>query len=474
MARKGKSVQYKKEKIAEKGKIKSKKKDGVHIMNRLKFESRTQEKIYDKLVIEFVQNHLPKILDIVPKEVRRKRGDEPNLPGKLYKEEIQTMNSKNAYIKRAKTFIKWHVTKKKITSLAEIDKNTTSEFFNVLAMNTGRGSGQYSKKTYDAYIDGTYKLFQSLSRTPESAKVVLEGRHYAAAIPSFQKLLSRDFKEELRNRVGQYSKKEYKRGSGYTSSQASTIMRQAEKHMNTRDQLLVATLVYAGLRNDEVQKMRSDFYKNEKSRIELIEKGVTKQDRGRFVLDVHPKVFKLVEKLKEEEGLAATDYLFSGYNDKKVREVIKTCCKEGKIKYSGVHDLRKAYIERNEREWISKIRKSKVEKSNLIERIMTQVGAKPTLNPVIKIKEVRFRNTKEGKKKRYYVYKRNDGKIIEERKYTIGKLQKMTIEDLLDRYMAENLGHSDPETTFDYRLPKTASKRKEFRKEMREVKKFSE
>lgn len=467
MARKGKKRGKIEVKEVVKSEMKSKKKDGLHDLNKLKFESRTQEKVYDRLIIEYLERHHPKIMDIVPTEIREKRGDGPNQRGKLYKSVVQTVNTNSTYLKRMKTFIKWHVTTKGISSLGEINGKTTDEFFSDMAKNIGPAKHEYSKKTYDSYVDGTYKLFQALSTRPEDAKVQLEGRVYAEPLQSAARLLDRDFKSELRNKIDQYSKEEYKRGSGYSTAQASGIMNQAEKYLNTKEQLLVATLVFGGVRNDEAQQFKLDFYKKEKNAISLLEKGVTKQDRGRVILDVHPKVFELVEKLRKEEGISSNVKIFEGYNDEKVRQVVKNCCTHAKIKYSGVHDLRKPFLEKSEREWISRIKKGEVTKTDLVERIMYQIGVKDSLNPLVKVKESRYRMTQDGKRQKYYVYKRIDGKIVEERKFSTEKLEKMNIEDLLDHHMAEQLGHSDPETTYDYRLPKAAIKRSEFRKQMR-------
>ncbi|MCZ0875632.1 hypothetical protein [Peribacillus sp. AS_2] len=454
-----------------KGQIKSKKKDGVHRMNQLKFASRAQEKVYEKLAMEFLQDHLPKIMDIVPAEVREERGEEPNPPGKLYKKVIQTIDTKETYVKRAKTFIKWHVINKGVARLGQINRETTDEFFENIARNVGTAQDEYSKKTYDSYVDGTYKMFQALAAAPDDAKTKLDGRIFADSVESSRQMLDRDYKQELRDKIGEYSKEEYKRGSGYESRQASTIMRQAEKYLSTQDQLLVATLVYGTARNDEAQQFTLDCYNRERGSIDMLKNGMTKQNRGRIVLDVHPKVFELAEKLQQETGMAPDAKIFAGYDDNKVRDVVKTCCHYGKIKYSGVHDLRKAYVEKTERELISNIKKGDVTKEDLIQKIMEQVSIKESLNPMIKLKERRYRTNKDGKKESYTVYKKVNGEIVEERKFSVEKLEKMNIEDLLDLHMAEQLGHSDPETTYEYRLEKASERRKAFRKEMRNKRK---
>ena len=466
MTRKGKG---KRPDPSHKGVVKSEKKKGLHKMNQLSFKSRAQEKMYNKLAIEFVERHLPKIMDIVPSDVREKRGESHNTPGKLYKDVLQTVATKNTYVKRIKTFIKWHVVEKGINSLGQIDKRSTDEFFTEMAKDIGTGKDEYSKKTYDSYVDGTYKMFQALSTTPGDAKVQLEGREYGKPIQSAKALLNRDYKNELRNKVGKYSKEEYKRGSGYTSSQASTIMRQVEKHMDTRTQLLVATLVYGGARNDEAQQFTLDCYNQERGSLDMLIKGMTKQDRGRIVLDVHPKIFELVEKLKKEERISDTEKIFADYNDERVRQVVKTCCRHGKIKYSAVHDLRKAYVEKIERELMSKIRKDEITNSDLANRIMQQVSVKDSLNPMIKIKERRSWIDQDGNRKSYTVYKRENDEIVQERKFTYEKLINMKIENLLDLHIAENLGHSDADTVFEYRLKKTTERRTAFRKKMRSL-----
>ena len=111
------------------GQIKSKKKDGLHPLNKLKFKSRAQEKVYEQLLIEFLEGHLPKIMDIVPEEERRERGDDPNPPGKLYKPVVQTVNTLDTYEARIRTYIKWQVIEGGIRSLGDIDEKKNDAFF---------------------------------------------------------------------------------------------------------------------------------------------------------------------------------------------------------------------------------------------------------------------------------------------------------------------------------------------------------
>lgn len=55
-------------------------------------------------------------------------------------------------------------------------------------------------------------------------------------------------------------------------------------------------------------------------------------------------------------------------------------------------------MEKNEREWIFKIKKGEVCKNELITRIMIQANTKPKLNPMASVKEFRYWTTKDGKK----------------------------------------------------------------------------
>lgn len=475
MARKGGKNKKRKQEQSKKGEIKSKKKDGAHPMNQLRFASRTQEKVYDELAIHFLEDHLPKIIDIVPAEVRAKRGETFNPPGKLYKEYIEGINTKKTYVKRLKTFIKWHVVNKGIRALSDINEHSAKEFFKVIEENIGEGKHQYSTKTYDSYVDGTYKLFQALAARPEDAKTEIEGRTFAKPLESAKKMLDRDFKQELRDKVKEYSKEDYKRGSGYNEYQANAIIKQILKEENgfsTKEKLLVAVLVYSTARNDEAQQFDFNCFDDDKGRIEMLKSGMTKQNRGRVVIDVHPVVFELAEQLrKEEPRLAIQPDIFFEFGDKEVRELIEKGCQLAHVKYSGVHDLRKAYVERVEKELYKKIEKGMASKEDLTRTILDQVGAKESLNPMQPVKEKRYYVDKNGKRKAYSVNKKVAGVVVEERKFTYDKLMAMNIEDLADLHMAQQLGHSDPRTTNTYRSEKAAKNRENFRKGCREKRK---
>lgn len=446
------------------GKIRSKKKAKLHVLDQMRFKNRTQEKVYDKLAEEFVAKHLPKIMYIVPTEVREENGDDFNTPGKLFKDELTTINTKDTYLKRIKTYIKWQVINEGISSLGDITQESNDRFFKVISENIGTGKSEYSKKTYDSYVDGTYKFFTALAKNPTEAKVDF-GRELAPAYANARIMLDRDYKQTTRDKVDKYSKKEYKRGSGYNTSQASTLMRAAEKNMSTKDQFLVALLVHGGLRNDETHLFSLDCINTSRDSLDLLKKGMTKQDRGRSVLHVHPKIIEIAEKLKEE-GVPLNQNIFEDYDGDKVRDVAQECCRFGKIKYSGVHDLRKSFVEKTERELHSAILKGKVTKEDLVKDVMTQVGVKPSLNPLIE-KKMKMYKTEKGKRKPYWKKVVENGEVVKEPKFSEEKLRKMNIEDLADLFVSQQLGHSDPETTHEYRMEKAAWNRKKFRVKMK-------
>lgn len=450
-----------------KGGIKTKKRDRLHELDRMRFKDRTQEKMFEKLSEEFITRHFPKIMYIVPTEVRGKLEGEDafNTPGKLYKGTIDVVGTKNTYLKRIKTYIKWQVINSGISSFGDITKEMNDQFFEVMAKNMGQAKYEYSKRTFDNYVDGTCKMWTALAAKPVDAKVKLEGREFAQPLKGAVEMMNRKYKKEVRSMITKYSKDEYKRGSGYTTSQASSIMRAAEKTMSTKDQLLVALLVHGALRNDESQQMSLDCFNHGRGSLDLLKKGMTKQDRGRAVLEVHPKIMELAKKL-EDEGVSLTESLFESYDSDIVRGVVKDCCRVAKVKYSGAHDLRKAFVEKFEREMYSKIRKGLLTKEDLVKKIMLQVSVKGSLNPMVPVKETRWKTVK-GKRVPYPVNKEDDGKVVEERRYTVEKLMAMNIEDLADRCTAEQLGHSDSDTTYDYRSEKATNTRKKFRIDMK-------
>ncbi|MCP3764851.1 hypothetical protein NLX67_21255 [Domibacillus sp. A3M-37] len=452
------------------GQIRSRKKNGYHVMNQLNFSSRAQEKVYDKLAIEYVEQHLPKVMNIVPKEVREKRGDAPfNRPGKLYKENLDTVSTKDKYVTMAKTFIKWNVIHKGISSLGEINEKNTEEFFDTIAENTGgEGKDRYSKKTYDGYVDSVYKYFAAVSKNPEDALVPIEGREFGKAIKSSKKLYNQEFRDKMRGKIGDFSQDEVKRGTGYTDRQAKIILRQALKNdkYSTQEKLAVACLVYGTFRNSELLNSSADCFDSEAKTIRMTKYGMTKQDRPRIVLDVDKKVFDLLDQYQKETGIPPSEELFNNFSQDKVRALVKECCRDGKVKYSGVHDCRKAYVERTENALFKRALKGDLTKEEMVEKILQQVGVDPSLNPEKSPKDYAWKTLKDGTKKRY---RTNHGKEAapKEPKFTKEKLLEYPIENLIDLYVAEQLGHAKTSTNQEYRIKEQKEKRRAYIKELK-------
>jgi hypothetical protein len=273
-------------------------------------------------------------------------------------------------------------------------------------------------------------------------------------------MVSTDFRDSIRDGIDKWSQSEYKRGSGFEIRESNIIMKQAEKYFSKEKQLLIATYIFGGTRNEEGRKMSLDCYNREQKRLELLKPFMTKQDRKRVVLDVPDKIFQLAEEVQKEYGYSPNEKLFSKYSDDDVREMIKDCCRLGKVKYSGVHDFRKSYLERMERDAFKQILSGKLTKADLIDKIMTQVSADPKLNQLVPKKIWAQRITKDGKTK-YYPKNHPTEKDM---KFSVEKLQKMNIENILDLYIAEQLGHNKQETNNEYRSEEAKARRQEFRK----------
>ncbi|MDA1532034.1 site-specific integrase [Bacillus cereus group sp. TH260-2LC] len=444
-------------------------------MNQMQFKSRANEAMYDKLAIEFLQNHLPKIMDIVPKEVREERGETGKTPGKLFDENLKTISTKTTYVKRIKTYIKWHVINKGISSLGEITPESTKEFFSVMASNIGDGKGEYSTKTYDSYVNGVDKFVHATTKSPESAKTKLEGRGFGNPIESLSGMKSRELKKELKDMVPNYSQGDYKRGKegGYTVRDAQIIMKQAEKHMDIDKQLLVATFVYGGVRLDEARQFSLDCYDAQNKKLDMLKPNMNKQDRPRVVMNVDQKLFDLVEKYKQEQHDVSPDSnVFQKYTPNEVREIVKECCRLGKIGYSGVHDLRKSFTAKSDTNLYKAVLKGQTTKKDLADTLMQQVSADPRLNRDVPKKEWKMRKTKSGKTKYYQknVTKPGGGFVMEP-KFTHEKLMKMNIENLVELYISEQLGHNKMETNMEYRGKESRERRKEFRQRIKEMRK---
>ncbi len=473
MARKGKKRKKLKEIKEQNNAVKSKKKMGKHELDRMVFPSRATEKMYDKLAMEFVEGHLPKIMDIVPKEVREARKDSEseyrgNKPGQLYKGGLETINTKETYVKRFKTFLKWQVINKGITTLGQINEQSTREFFDVIANNIGKEKGKYSTKTYDSYVAGVHKGMKALTTKPEEAKVQIEGREMSPPVQSLRNLTGVEFKREIADKVKNYSQNDYKRGrsGGYTVREANIIMKQAEKNLNTEEQLLMATLIYGATRVDEARNMSLDCYDTSEKRINMLKPYMNKQDRPRVVMDVNPKLMDLVEKYKEQYNKTPDAKIFEKYSTARIRDIVKDCCRKGKVGYSAVHDFRKSFTARSDTAMYKAVLKGRITKKEIVEKIMKQVGADPRLNP--EVPKVEWKKKKGG----YYPQKvKVNGQHVMEQKFTYKKLMKKNIENLIDLFLAEQLGHNKMETNQEYRSPEMKEKRKEFRSLVKQMRK---
>lgn len=452
------------------GEIRSKKKSGHHVLNQMNFSSRAQEKVCDKLLIEYMERHLPKIMNIVPEEERKKRGDEPfNKPGKLFKENLDTISTKETYVQRARTFIKWQVIHKGISSLGQIDEKSTEEFFDLIADKTGgEGKDRYSKKTYDSYVDGVYKYFAAVTKDPSDAPVKFEGREFGKPIESSKGVFDQDFRSKMRDKVESFSQDEVKRGTGYTDREAKIILRQALKNdsYTTQEKLAMACLVHGTFRNDELLQSNLACFDSEEKTINMTKYGMTKQNRPRMVQDVDDIVFQLAEQYRKETGKEPNEPLFENFTPQKVRDLVQDCCRDGKVKYSGAHDFRKSYVEKTENNLYKQALKGKLTKEEMVDKIMKHVNVSPSLNPEKSPKGYAWKTMKDGSKKRYPT---NHGKEAapKEPKFTVEKLMEHPIEDLIDLYVAEQLGHNKTETNQEYRTKEQKKTRKAYVKELK-------
>lgn len=468
----------KKKDRAKKGQVKSQKKAKNHVMDQLQYTSGKQEKMANKLIIEFLHNHLPKIMDIVPKEVREARGETYKPSGKLFNQYITSLETKNKYVKTAKTIIKYLVINhKEISSFGDIEKKHIKGMFSLIADNIGEEKGQYSKKTYDGYVESYAKLMGALAAKPEDAKVQIEGRQYA---PPVQNIVEKGFaekkyKQHIRDMIDDYSMDDYKRGKegGYRIDQSLTIMRQAEKHLGVKEQLLVSLYVHGALRNAEGLAVKEECFDEKTNKLNLLLPNMNKHNRARVVSKVHDTVFEKFNAYKNSSEYVPNARIFEGWDADKARELVQECCRLGKISYSGVHDLRKSFVNKLERDLQKDILKGKLTKEDLVNEIMDQVSADPRLNPTVKKKEWVPKRDKSGKVYGYYSRNKKDGNgnYITGPKFVREELMNMNIENVLDYFVAQEIGHNDPETTAYYRSEEAKERRRNFRQSCRDLRK---
>lgn len=320
--------------------------------------------------------------------------------GKLGVDGIWSSVTFNRYKRSCRTFLKYcYENFENIKSLRDIKPKMVGSFIQSLL------DKKLSAKTISAYVSAINKLAESSVKTGIKGHASLVNEKHRSMVPIARKA------ERRRGRKG---------GVGYTLREAQVIVKQASKHYSLYEEALISILLYASPRISEVLKISFEQINFDHQCIHLNKKNQNKNNRPRRL----PLPFHVVEQLKQLEPLfpnKQTNIWGHRMSEKQVRTLVKRLAAHGKVKYSGIHDFRKAGVvwhTRQIKDW---------SKEELVTAIMQFVGADEKLNPLIQ----------------------RNGSLAP--KYVPDQLLKRQKRWLMNQYLSQLLGHSRNDATSHYK-----------------------
>jgi len=378
------------------------------------------------------------------------------------------------YMSVTKTFVKYcfeHY--EKIEHISDIKPGMYLDWMENM-MKNGRPDGEkYSGKTISLYSSAILKF-------AESAEVA--GGEYQRVVELGSGKMKEKF-DVLRDQYkSRYTKDEYKRGKskedadgnklhGYSHNDALRITKKAND-MSPYHGAMYEVLSYGCPRHDELLGIKWRQIDAENNRIYLDDPNQTKGSRPRFI----PISEKTSAKLQGmmDLGLAKnpdTRVWGSRMTKDDVYNLTKHLCREAHVGYSGVHDFRRAAIERHTNEIEKNLRKGKMSRSDLEKKFMDHVNAHPKLNPIeakrekkrdengnVVYKQVRdkdgnprYHANGQPRMKADWVLKMVDGKVVEDHRYTLEEVTGWRIDKLINMLTSQILGHNRSDASSPYK-----------------------
>ncbi|QHT59347.1 site-specific integrase [Paenibacillus lycopersici] len=320
--------------------------------------------------------------------------------GNLGVEGIWSSVTYDRYKRSCRTFLKYCFENfENVKQVRDIKPRMVGQYINALI------EKDRSAKTISAYVSAIQKMAESAVKVGIKGHSRLVNEKHRQMIPIARKA------ERRRGSVG---------GVGYSLREAQVIVKQCGKHYSIYEQALLELLLYSCPRISEVLKISFDQIDFENNCVVMNKKNQNKNNRPRLI----PVPEATLHKLKMlEPYLASSQTNIWGHRmtEKHVRHLVKSCASYGGVKYSGVHDFRKAGLQ-----WYTK-RLRKWSKERLVNEIMRFVGVDPKLNPVIK----------------------KNGLLVQ--KYDPQSLLKRQKRWLINQYCSQLLGHSRNDATSPYR-----------------------
>lgn len=320
--------------------------------------------------------------------------------GNLGVEGIWSSVTFERYKKSCRTFLKYCFENfENVMQVRDIKPRMVGQFINALI------EKDRSPKTISAYVSAIQKMAESAVKADIKGHSRLVNEKHRQMVPIARKA------ERRRGSVG---------GVGYSLREAQVILKQCGKHYSIYEQALLDLLLYSCPRISEVLKISFDQIDFENNCIIMNKKNQNKNNRPRLI----PVPDTTLHKLKMSEPYLAspqTNIWGHRMTEKHIRQLVMSCASYGRVKYSGVHDFRKAGLQ-----WHTK-RLQKWNKEQLVSEIMRFVGVDPKLNPLIK----------------------RDGLLVP--KYDPQSLLKHQKRWLINQYCSQLLGHSRNDATVPYK-----------------------
>lgn len=390
-----------------------------------------------------VQNEFNKLWERNSKISRKTEGKitKKDVKDGVSAEGIWSKSQYRKYQSMIKTFLKHCYENHGVTRLRDVTPQMVGEFIQTQL------DKENSAKTVGLYVSSIKKMAEIGSK---------EG------IESFDGLVNAKHLEM----VPEYSQDDYRRGhkGGYTVHDVQKMSSAAGKNFSEYHRAAIEVLGYSGPRLDEFRRIKWSNLDFENNRIMLTDSNMTKGARPRFI----PVREKTMQKLKEiyDLGLHKNDnqrIWGSRMSEKDVRGFVKECARLGGAKYSGVHDFRKSTVEHQINKMEREIKRGKLDKAEMVNRVMQHVSADARLNPIVektelkrnKKGEVIYKKRKNGTKYpvRVPVLDEN-GKPVTGPKYSTEDLMGRRMDYIKNLYLSQILGHNRTDVTYVYKKKK--------------------
>lgn len=320
--------------------------------------------------------------------------------GNLGVEGVWSSVTYERYKRSCRTFLKFCFENfENVKQVRDIKPRMVGQFINSLL------EKDRSAKTISAYVSAIQKLAESAVKAGIKGHVHLVNEKHRQMVPIAHKA------ERRRGSAG---------GVGYSLREAQVIIKQCGKHYSIYEQVLLELLLYSCPRISEMLKISYEQIDFDNKCIVMNKKNQNKNNRPRLIPVPEPTL----QKLKMLEPFLAslqTNIWGHRMKEKHVRQLVKSCASYGKVKYSGVHDFRKAGLQ-----WHTR-RLNSWSKGQLVTEIMRFVSVDLRLNPI---------------------FKKNGDQHFKYESSTLLKRQKRW---LINQYLTQLLGHSRNDATSPYK-----------------------